>query len=159
MNPSYLVDIARALATGAVSGSRGRPRQTDLCRAVSAACYAMFHALAQSSADMLVGSANRRRQSWRQTYRALEHGEVRRRCNNTRQMRAFPPGIQEHGENFVDMQSLRHTAGYDPDAHFTRLQVLDILSMTEDSIKALDGADREDKHSFAIYILLRQRNA
>ena len=159
MNPSYLVDIARTLATGAVSGSRGRPRQTDLCRAVSAAYYAMFHALANSNADTLVGNANRRRQSWRQTYRALEHGEVRRRCSNLEQMRAFPLEIQEFGKNFVAMQRLRHTADYDPDAQFTRFQVLDLTILVEDSIAALDSAEREAKHSFAIYILLRQRNA
>ena len=74
-------------------------------------------------------------------------------------MRAFPPGIQGFGENFVDMQSLRHAADYAPDTQFTRLQVLDIISIVENSIEALDSADRESKHSFAIYILLRQRNA
>ena len=159
MNPSYLVDIARGLATGAISGSRGRPRQTDLCRAVSASYYALFHALAQSNADMLVGSTNRRRPTWQQTYRAPEHSEARRRCGNLEQMRAFPPGIQGFGENFVDMQSLRHAADYAPDTQFTRLQVLDIISIAEVSIAALDSADRESRHSFAIYILLRQRNA
>ena len=40
-----------------------------------------------------------------------------------------------------------------------RLEVLDISSLAEESIAALDSADRESKHSFAIYILLRQRNA
>ena len=159
MNPSYLVDIARGLATGAISSSRGRPRQTDLCRAISAAYYAMFHSLAHNNAAMLVGSANSRQQSWRQTYRALEHGEARRRCNNTGQMCAFSPGIQYFGKTLVDTQALRHTADYDPDAQFTRIEVLDIISIAEDSIAALDGADREAKHSFAIYILLRQRNA
>ena len=158
MNPSYLVDIARGLATGAISDTRGRPRQTDLCRAVSASYYALFHALAQSNADMLVGAANRRRPTWRQTYRALEHGEARRRCSNTTQMQAFPVGIKLFGKNFVDMQELRHTADYDPDAQFARLEVLDIISLVEVSIAALDSTDRESKHSFAIYILLRQRN-
>jgi len=119
----------------------------------------MFHTLAQSNADALVGAANRRRQSWRQTYRALEHGEARRRCSNLEQIRVFPSGIRFFGKNFIDMQLLRHTADYDPDAQFVRLEVLDIISMAEESIQELDSADRESKHSFAIYILLRQRNA
>lgn len=71
----------------------------------------------------------------------------------------FPHGIQDFGNSFVDMQKLRHTADYDPDAQFTRLQVLEIIIAAEDAIAALDGADREAKHAFAIYILLRQRNA
>ena len=74
-------------------------------------------------------------------------------------MRAFSPGIQYFGKTLVDTQALRHTADYDPDAQFTRIEVLDIISIAEDSIAALDGADRESKHSLAIYILLRQRNA
>ena len=41
MNPSHLLCIARQLAAG--SGRCGRPRQTDLCRAVSATYYAQFH--------------------------------------------------------------------------------------------------------------------
>ena len=119
----------------------------------------MFHSLAQSNADTLVGAVNRRRQSWRQTYRALEHGEARRRFGNSERMQVFPHGIQDFGNSFVDMQKLRHTADYDPDAQFTRLQVLEIIIAAEDAIAALDGADREAKHAFAIYILLRQRNA
>ena len=74
-------------------------------------------------------------------------------------MRVFPHGIQDFGENFVDMQKLRHTADYDPDAQFTRNQVLELIGVTEECIAALDDADREAKHSFAIYVLLRQRNA
>ena len=108
---------------------------------------------------MLVGSANSRQQSWRQTYRALEHGDARRRLGNTERMQVFPHGIQDFGKSFVDMQKLRHTADYDPDAQFTRIQVLEIIIAAENAITALNDADREAKHSFAIYILLRQRNA
>ena len=44
MNPRDLIKIARQLASGAVDGNRGRPRQAELRRAVSAAYYALFHA-------------------------------------------------------------------------------------------------------------------
>ena len=63
---------------------RGRPRQTELRRAVSAAYYALFHTLANSCATTLVGStrANRDQTAWRQTYRSLEHGHAQRQCDN-----------------------------------------------------------------------------
>lgn len=66
MNPRDLIRIARQLASGAVGGNRGRPRQAELRRAVSAAYYAMFHALALSGANTLAGStrANRSQRAW-----------------------------------------------------------------------------------------------
>lgn len=56
MNPYDLIRIARHLATGGVSGDRGRPRQADLRRAISAAYYALFHALCRCCADTLAGA-------------------------------------------------------------------------------------------------------
>ena len=43
MNPHDLIRIARHLASGAVGGIRGRPRQAELRRAVSAAYYALSY--------------------------------------------------------------------------------------------------------------------
>ena len=46
MTPTGLIRIARHLAAGGTGSGIGRPRQDELCRAVSCAYYAMFHALA-----------------------------------------------------------------------------------------------------------------
>ena len=46
MNPQDLLRIAEELARGAIGGGRGRPRQAELRRAISAAYYALFHTLA-----------------------------------------------------------------------------------------------------------------
>ncbi|MYC32883.1 MAG: hypothetical protein F4X64_06865 [Chloroflexi bacterium] len=64
-----LLDVARRLA-------EGNPSQTDLRRAISSVYYALFHAIAQSNADTLVGDAPlvRDPDAWRQAYRALDHG-------------------------------------------------------------------------------------
>ena len=52
MNPQDLLTLAVELASGS---SRGRPGQVELRRAVSSVYYALFHALANSCADLLVG--------------------------------------------------------------------------------------------------------
>ena len=52
MDWNHLIEDARPLA-GAIGSAAGRPRQTMLKRAVSAAYYAMFHALCASNADTL----------------------------------------------------------------------------------------------------------
>ena len=61
MNPQDLLRIAEGLARGALSSGRGRPRQAELRRAVSAAYYALFHTLALCGASTLVGAARFRR--------------------------------------------------------------------------------------------------
>ncbi len=54
MNCEQLIDLADMLAgpRGQREG-RGRPQQTYLRKAISAAYYAMFHTLANSNADTL----------------------------------------------------------------------------------------------------------
>ena len=56
MNPDDLLRIAEGLARGALGSGMGRPRQAELRRAISAAYYAMFHALALCGANTLVGA-------------------------------------------------------------------------------------------------------
>ena len=159
MNSRDLIGIARRLADGSVSGHSGRPRQTDLCRAVSPAYYAQFHSLARCCADMLAGGApaNRRRLAWRQTYRALEHGPARDRCNSRAGMSRFPPEIRRFGEVFVATQQLRHYADYDPDINFARSRVIQLVTNAEDAIAGLEAADRSQQRDFATYVLFRAR--
>ena len=159
MNPRDLLRIARQLASGAVVGNRGRPRQAELRRAISAAYYALFHALALSCADRLAGSTRGTRagSAWRQTYRALEHGQARNQCDNQSAMRAFPTEIQYFGRRFVFMQGQRHLAEYSPSVSFSRGWVIQAIDETEDAIDAFENASNSDKRAFAIHVLFRLR--
>ena len=159
MNPDDLIRIARHLAVGGVSDGRGRPRQADLCRAVSTAYYALFHALARCCADMLVGSAvaRRRQGTWDRMYRALEHGLAKNQCNDQQQMRLFPPGIQDFGRHFVGMQRFRHQADYAPNGTFSRSQALELINECERVIADLRSAPTIDQRAFAVHVLFRPR--
>ena len=82
MNWEQLIALARMLASAPEHGERrGRPQQTRLRKAVSAAYYAMFHALRASNADTLIGGSPqfRRLPAWTLTYRALDHGFAKSR--------------------------------------------------------------------------------
>ena len=107
VNPEEMIRIARQLAAGHLGSRVGRPRQADLRRAVSAAYYALFYALAACAADTLIGPnpANRIEPLWLQTYRTLEHGYARERCRGA-MMGLFPLEIREFAQQFVDMQRL-----------------------------------------------------
>lgn len=159
MNPRDLIRIARQLASGAVGGSRGRPRQTELRRAVSAAYYALFHTLALSGANALAGSSstNRNQPAWRQAYRALEHGHARNQCLNRPAMNMFTAEIRNFGQLFVFLQSQRHSADYDPYARFSRANVMGLIEATGEAMTRFENAAAADRRSFAIHILLRLR--
>ncbi len=159
MTPTGLIRIARHLAAGGVGSGIGRPRQDELCRAVSCAYYAMFHALAVCCADTLIGATRARRsqEAWRRTYRALEHGHAKNQCANARILRGFPLEIQRFGELFIYMQRERHTADYDPDANFSRSEVTQFIHDTENAITRFETVDARDRRAFAVFVLLRNR--
>ena len=158
VDANELIRIARALASGALGSGRGRPRQSELRRAVSMAYYAMFHALARQSADMLVGATrrNRSQQAWRQAYRSLEHGLAAAQCRRPI-IRRFPAEIRRFGEKFVDLQRMRHDADYDPDVSYTRLDALRLVEVADSAIWDFERADVVDKRAFAVYVMFRSR--
>lgn len=159
MDPAHLIAIARGLAGGAIGGGLGRPRQADLRRALSAAYYAMFHALAQCCADTLVGAtpASRSRSAWTQTYRALEHGYARNQCVRAAGNREFPQAVRKFSEGFVRMQRLRQMADYAPDSDFSRSVVLQLVTDVESDIAGFASVSAADRAAFSAYVLLRTR--
>ena len=157
MKPTDFIATARNIVA---SNPRGRPRETDLRRAVSTAYYALFHCVAQSGADLLVGGAgaDRSRHAWRQTYRALDHGVARQRCEKRRFITRFPAEIRHFAIIFVQMQTNRHTADYDPDASFVKSEVLDMILETEAAIDGFQSSPPKDRCAFAVYVLLNLRS-
>lgn len=159
MDPAHLIAIARGLAGGALGGGRGRPRQADLRRALSAAYYAMFHTLARCCADTLVGAtrASRSQPAWTQTYRALEHGYARNQCIRASQNDDFPQAVRKFSERFARMQRLRQTADYAPDSDFSRSDVLQLVTDAENDIADFNGVPAADRNAFSVYVLMRMR--
>ena len=158
MNPEDLIRIARGLAGGAISGTIGRPRQAELRRAVSAAYYALFHALARCCADTLVGAtpAIRSRSAWTQTYRALEHGYAKNQCLRPA-MDMFPPEIQEFGKAFAEMQRNRTIADYATESELSRAETMRLINQIEEVIADFATAPIADRRAFSAYVLLRVR--
>ena len=158
MRPLDFIQTARDLVE---SGRSGRPRETNLRRASSAAYYAMFHCLAESCADMIAGATRARRsqQAWRQTYRALNHSSIRRRISR-REFRLFPSEMQDFADVFISMQAKRHKADYDPDPdiQFTKSDALSDIRKAEEVIIQYGKTSRSDRRAFAIYLLLDIRN-
>ena len=164
------IDFIRT-ARDLTGSSRGRPRESNLRRAVSTTYYALFHCLADCCANMLVGSmhSSRSQPAWRQTYRALRHSTVRNRCQRQDIIRRFPrflrfPNeIESFARLFVDLQAKRHSADYDPTAHFLIpdgiSDVIKDIDVAEVAINLFNAAPRLDRRAFAIYVLLDIRSS
>jgi len=90
-NPEYLFLHAEKLITTPTLG------QVDIRRAISATYYALFHAVSIEAADRLVGVRNRKTERYGLVYRSVDHGPLRRLCEEvqkpklTERYRRFEP--------------------------------------------------------------------
>ena len=90
-----------------------QPTDEHIRRAISNAYYALFHALAASNAETLVGTpyGTVTTAAWSRVYRGLDHGLARRELQRHRH--EFSAECQKFVDTFGDLQNLRHSADYD----------------------------------------------
>ncbi len=159
MNPVDLLTIANSLADGKLLTDIDGPHQTELCQAVSATYYALFHTLCLCCADSLAGTNGntQNRKEWHRIYRALEHGLARNQCENKQLMVEFIQEVQNFGGLFVEAQRLRQIADYAYAPSFTRSEVANLIDEAERAIVAFNAADQDERRAFAIHVLFRQR--
>ncbi|MCW5697757.1 MAG: hypothetical protein KIS96_13620 [Bauldia sp.] len=126
---------------------------------MSSAYYALFHELARSCADLLIGGpgAKRSRPAWNQVYRALEHGTAKNACLNGTVMPAFPRSIRNFADLFVQMQIKRHAADYDPDAKPYKSAVLGDIAAVETVLAGFRAAPVKHRQAFAALVLFKIR--
>ncbi len=160
MNPSELIAIARALVNGVVGGEAMAPSQTELRRAVSCVYYAMFHTLAASNANTLVGAspADQQRWAWQQTYRAADHRPTRNKLSHASLEDRFMAAIDDFGEVFAVAQQARHSADYDPHSEFSPTDVSGIIDRVETAISAFNQTPDDVRRDLAIHILTTVRS-
>ena len=151
MNARDLIETAYGLA----ELSPRRPSQANLRRAQSTAYYAVFHCLAATVADALMGKG--RGEAWHQTYRALEHVSARRACQNMQAMREFPPEIQSFAKAFTTLQRIRHRADYALDGRYAKPDVLREIEAAETAIAWLERAEVQHRRRFAAHVLFKRR--
>ena len=156
MNPTDLIDSARQRAGGVAPFPRGRPRQTDLQRAVSDAYYAMFHALAASIADCIHGSRTAANETdWVRTHRSLQH---RRAANPLHEWHnLFSQPVQDFANVIGDLKYQREEADYNPIQSFTPPQVSTWIDQAEAAIIDFYQASQQERTMVAISCLARNR--
>ena len=154
LKPLDLLSSAELL----VAASKGKPSQANLRRATSAAYYALFHCLARSSADLFVGGegADRSKHAWKQVYRAIDHGQAGRACQD-KLLTNFPKPIEDFANTFVTMQTKRHSADYDPASKFTKSEVSQDIVMVREAIMGFSAQPLKDRRAFCAFVLFKRR--
>ena len=137
------------------------PEQVNLRRAISAAYYALFHAVCEVFAESVVGDGKELKRAWLQTYRSLNHKTV---CNRLIEIHNFlnsdkkeqqpkqlnfPLSLKEVASTFSSLKDGREEADYNPQSE--RLQRPDVAGQIVLAKKAINELQKlDDKHKTAL---------
>ena len=133
------------------------PTHEHVRRAASNAYYAIFHSLAESNATAVVGIPTNpmTAAAWVRIYRGLDHGTARGALQSNRQHFSRP--AQDFTRTFVNLQQIRHSADYDPNAVFTATDRARHLEQAESAILGPAQITPDERLHIATLTLVRSR--
>ena len=165
IEPEHLLDQAREL----LARGQGKPRQADLRRAHSDAYYAVFHALTDASARLLIsGKRDGIRLAIRRQY---GHSKMRLACRLFASGNKPPdlvttlgglpvtPEVRTVAKNFAALQYMRHEADYDHTAVFTKTEVVAAVDLATDTLALISNLKPQRRlvdYAFLISLLLQR---
>ena len=158
MSWQTLVAVSRTLASTNTTAPIDQQTANEHCRkAVSAAYYAMFHALSESNADAMASDPRlQASRGWHLAYRALEHRTAYRQLADT-QLTRFSAPIRDFGSSFRYLQERRHSADYDPQSRFSTNEANNLIEQAQDAITQLFRVQSAERYELANHILFRER--
>jgi hypothetical protein len=144
-----------------------KPRQASLRRAVSAAYYALFHALAADGARKLTPAQPTVLRP--QVRRAYVHANMKEVCQQFRHprlpdalTRLFPdpiePELRTVAEAFVALQDARHQADYDFAMSLTRVDALQKVELARSAMRSWQAIRSNQNATVFLAALLLQRH-
>jgi hypothetical protein len=154
INPQHLLDQASTLTEAQARHST----ETDLRRAMSAAYYAVFHAIASAAADSIVPANKRATEQYARVYRSISHGALRKLCDRVRSKNlAFGSDIREFAAAVADLQEKRHSADYDPTFTAIRLDTRLTIHAARSAISQFEAAPAAERAHFLSLLLFPPR--
>ena len=147
--------IATSRLLTSTPGPNIAPLPDSLRRAVSTVYYAVFHALANSNADCLIGvpTSSLLEHTWQRARRALEHILARRNLGQDRHR--FSPPVQKFITTFAAFQNARHTADYDASREFTLTETQSWTNRAEEAITDCMSIGEDERRAIAVQALIR----
>jgi len=165
LNPEHLFDQADELAARGI----GRPRQTDIRRAISASYYGLFHAAVAAAADLVIGQSNRDQPRYGLVYRSVDHHTLRELCRDVQKQTlpekykpyapkgGFGTDIKAFATAVLDLQQKRHTADYDPMAQMKQSDAILVIGTARAALIRFQNANVDERTIFLTLLLFEPR--
>lgn len=113
--------------------------------------------MAGCCADTLIGKTERKTESWRRAYRALNHGEASKACRRSNEIRAFPQEARDFARLFADLQDERHEADYDPGWRCFKSDIENRIRDAGSAITDFESLGTRVRRAFAAHVLFKRR--
>jgi hypothetical protein len=167
IEPEKLLDHAASLIK---KPKRGRHKEVEIRRSISASYYALFHSILQASADFTIGKTHRKSAAYSIVYRSLDHTKLKRVCDEVRRtalsakyrkalkIANFAGDIQQVAFAVLKLQEWRYDAEYNPASSFSFVDALFTHSTAHEAIEALERASEEQKRLFIAILLFDIRS-
>ena len=163
-----LIEQARLLA---IHDIKGKPKQANLRRAVSAAYYALFHFFVDEACRAIVGTQHSQQGYRNSLARAFVHTTMKGACSSfagsqlpTPVLKALPRNsdgtyevpkpIQSIAATFRELQQKRYLADYDLSERFKRSEVLTLIQQVEEDIEDFTRLPSSNDRQFFLVGLL-----
>lgn len=161
LNPSHLLEQAERLLQPRNSVLNPTLiRQVDRRRAISAAYYAVFHAVLTELADTFVGQEQRKDIRYTLAYRHVDHRQLEFLSNQVIKQRpekkyqpffpddGFDNAIRKFSTLIVELKGNRNSADYDPSQWVKIADARVAISQARSAIESLKTAPEEDRQAF-----------
>jgi hypothetical protein len=128
--------------------------QTRLRLAVSTVYYAMYHALARSNADLLMGPSETEVNTpeWNRVYTALGGDSAHELMQAD--FSCHPAAVRRFAEVFLAVHHQRLLAEEDPVVTFTTAEAQDRIQRAQAAIAEFLSVEPEQRTAFAVQLLL-----
>jgi uncharacterized protein (UPF0332 family) len=133
----------------------GPAREEVLRRAISAAYYGMFHALAWYAALIVAGAAAG--EDWAHVYRAIDHDTAKKGCNRVSGSSDYTVVVRRFAVAFVTLQTEREKADYSPVYRPTLVDARTLVLLASQAVQDLVRADALDRRRLCAQVLFKKR--
>jgi uncharacterized protein (UPF0332 family) len=165
LNPDHLFEQAEKL----IASQAGRPRQVDIRRAISAAYYAIFHAIITTATDQFVGATNRSESRYGLVYRSVDHRWLRDLCKEVQKstpssnFRSYVPSggfgddIVAFAAAVAELQLKRHVVDYDVMTRMNRSEAVLAIAEAKAALGRFGRASQQEQLAFLSLLLFSPR--
>jgi hypothetical protein len=130
-----------------------QPSQSNLRRAISAAYYGLFHAIARAAADVIVGKEYRETERYDWVYRSVQHTKLRDLCKNSK----WKADFRNFAETVIQLQEAREEADYSALLTATPSDTISRIAAAQNAVALFEAASDNTRLEFVTLLFFKPR--